>query len=102
MAPSHTDATTTCVATSANRRRGIGRPYQPPRAPAPAPRAAAHGSMLRGTVPQPESGTRPDSGRERGSMRIGILGAGRIGAYHARALAANPLVRELVVADIDQ
>jgi myo-inositol 2-dehydrogenase/D-chiro-inositol 1-dehydrogenase len=35
-------------------------------------------------------------------MRIGVLGAGRIGAFHARSLAANPLVDRLVVADVDQ
>lgn len=35
-------------------------------------------------------------------MRIGVLGAGRIGAFHARTLAANPLVEGLVISDIDQ
>jgi myo-inositol 2-dehydrogenase/D-chiro-inositol 1-dehydrogenase len=35
-------------------------------------------------------------------MRIGLLGAGRIGAVHARALAANAMVSELLVADVDQ
>jgi myo-inositol 2-dehydrogenase / D-chiro-inositol 1-dehydrogenase len=34
-------------------------------------------------------------------MRIGVLGAGRIGAFHARTLAANPLVERLVVCDVD-
>jgi len=34
-------------------------------------------------------------------MRIGVLGAGRVGAFHARTLAANPLVDRLVVADAD-
>jgi myo-inositol 2-dehydrogenase/D-chiro-inositol 1-dehydrogenase len=33
-------------------------------------------------------------------MRIGVLGAGRIGAYHARTLAANPLVDGLVIHDV--
>jgi myo-inositol 2-dehydrogenase/D-chiro-inositol 1-dehydrogenase len=32
-------------------------------------------------------------------MRIGVFGAGRIGAFHARTLAANPLVERLVIAD---
>ncbi|HYW26554.1 MAG TPA: Gfo/Idh/MocA family oxidoreductase [Terriglobales bacterium] len=35
-------------------------------------------------------------------MRIGVLGAGRIGAFHARTLAANPLVERLVIADEDR
>jgi myo-inositol 2-dehydrogenase/D-chiro-inositol 1-dehydrogenase len=35
-------------------------------------------------------------------LRIGILGAGRIGAFHARALAADPLVSELTITDTDQ
>jgi myo-inositol 2-dehydrogenase / D-chiro-inositol 1-dehydrogenase len=35
-------------------------------------------------------------------MRIGVLGAGRIGSFHARMLAANPLVDGLVVHDTDQ
>jgi myo-inositol 2-dehydrogenase/D-chiro-inositol 1-dehydrogenase len=35
-------------------------------------------------------------------MRIGVFGAGRIGAFHARTLADNPLVDRLVVADVDQ
>ncbi|HSR23984.1 MAG TPA: Gfo/Idh/MocA family oxidoreductase [Candidatus Eisenbacteria bacterium] len=35
-------------------------------------------------------------------MRIGVLGAGRIGAFHARTLAANPLVEGLVINDPDQ
>jgi myo-inositol 2-dehydrogenase/D-chiro-inositol 1-dehydrogenase len=35
-------------------------------------------------------------------MRIGVLGAGRIGSFHARTLAANPLVDGLVISDIDQ
>ncbi len=34
-------------------------------------------------------------------MRIGVLGVGRIGAFHARTLATNPLVDRLVIADID-
>lgn len=34
-------------------------------------------------------------------MRIGLLGAGRIGAFHAGTLAAHPAVTELVVADAD-
>ena len=34
-------------------------------------------------------------------MRIGVLGVGRIGAFHARTLAANPLVTGLVVHDAD-
>ncbi|MCK2213134.1 Gfo/Idh/MocA family oxidoreductase [Actinomadura sp. ATCC 31491] len=32
-------------------------------------------------------------------MRVGLLGLGRIGAFHAATLAAHPLVDELVVAD---
>ncbi len=35
-------------------------------------------------------------------MKIGLLGAGRIGAFHARTLAAQPGVSELLVADTDQ
>jgi myo-inositol 2-dehydrogenase/D-chiro-inositol 1-dehydrogenase len=35
-------------------------------------------------------------------MRIGLLGAGRIGAVHARTLAANAAVSDLVVADVDE
>ncbi len=34
-------------------------------------------------------------------MRIGLLGAGRIGAFHAGTLAAHPDVAELLVADPD-
>jgi myo-inositol 2-dehydrogenase/D-chiro-inositol 1-dehydrogenase len=34
-------------------------------------------------------------------MRIGLLGAGRIGAFHAETLAAHPDVGELLVADAD-
>jgi len=34
-------------------------------------------------------------------MRIGLLGAGRIGAFHAGTLAAHPDVTELVIADAD-
>ncbi|MEV6982886.1 Gfo/Idh/MocA family oxidoreductase [Sphaerisporangium sp. NPDC051017] len=34
-------------------------------------------------------------------MRVGLLGLGRIGAFHAATLAAHPEVGELVVADAD-
>ncbi|MFD8686151.1 Gfo/Idh/MocA family oxidoreductase [Streptomyces sp. NPDC059651] len=34
-------------------------------------------------------------------MRIGLLGTGRIGSFHAGVLARHPGVRSLVVADID-
>ncbi|MCL2550933.1 MAG: Gfo/Idh/MocA family oxidoreductase, partial [Actinomycetia bacterium] len=34
-------------------------------------------------------------------MRIGLLGAGRMGAFHAGTLAAHPAVSELVIADAD-
>lgn len=34
-------------------------------------------------------------------MRIGLIGTGRIGAFHARTLAAHPDVTELTVADQD-
>lgn len=34
-------------------------------------------------------------------MRIGLLGTGRIGSFHAGVLARHPSVRELVVADAD-
>ncbi|MFI1094418.1 Gfo/Idh/MocA family oxidoreductase [Streptomyces sp. NPDC020917] len=34
-------------------------------------------------------------------MRIGVLGAGRMGAFHAGTLAAHPAVGELVIADAD-
>jgi myo-inositol 2-dehydrogenase / D-chiro-inositol 1-dehydrogenase len=32
-------------------------------------------------------------------VRIGLIGLGRIGAFHARTLAALPVVRELLVTD---
>ncbi|MFG6196485.1 Gfo/Idh/MocA family oxidoreductase [Nonomuraea sp. JJY05] len=32
-------------------------------------------------------------------MRVGLMGLGRIGAFHAATLAAHPLVDELIVAD---
>lgn len=32
-------------------------------------------------------------------MRVGLLGLGRIGAFHAETLAAHPLVDELIVSD---
>src|ERR1700710_117650 len=32
-------------------------------------------------------------------MRIGIIGVGRIGAFHARNLATLPVIEELVIAD---
>ncbi|PZG02648.1 Gfo/Idh/MocA family protein [Nonomuraea aridisoli] len=32
-------------------------------------------------------------------MRVGLMGLGRIGAFHAATLAAHPLVEELIVAD---
>lgn len=35
-------------------------------------------------------------------MRIGLVGAGRIGAVHARTLADDPRVDELVITDVDQ
>ncbi|TDD62801.1 dehydrogenase [Actinomadura darangshiensis] len=34
-------------------------------------------------------------------MRVGLLGAGRIGAWHARFLGGHPLVRELLIGDAD-
>lgn len=34
-------------------------------------------------------------------MRIGLIGTGRIGSFHARVLARHPSVTELVVADAD-
>jgi len=34
-------------------------------------------------------------------MRIGLIGTGRIGTFHARTLTAHPEVTELVVADVD-
>ncbi|MCG5216779.1 Gfo/Idh/MocA family protein [Streptosporangium soli] len=34
-------------------------------------------------------------------MRVGLLGLGRIGAFHAATLAGNPRVDELIVADAD-
>jgi myo-inositol 2-dehydrogenase/D-chiro-inositol 1-dehydrogenase len=34
-------------------------------------------------------------------MHVGLLGAGRIGAFHARVLAASPLVDRLTVTDAD-
>ncbi|MEO3814635.1 Gfo/Idh/MocA family oxidoreductase [Sphaerisporangium sp. B11E5] len=35
-------------------------------------------------------------------MRVGLLGLGRIGAFHAATLAAHPRVSELVLADADE
>jgi myo-inositol 2-dehydrogenase/D-chiro-inositol 1-dehydrogenase len=35
-------------------------------------------------------------------MRIGVVGVGRIGAFHAAAVRAHPAVREVVVRDIDE
>ena len=32
-------------------------------------------------------------------MRIGLIGVGRIGAFHARNLATLPVVEELVISD---
>ena len=32
-------------------------------------------------------------------LRIGVIGVGRIGAFHARTLSALPAVAELVIAD---
>ncbi len=37
--------------------------------------------------------------QDAGDVRIGLIGAGRIGAFHARSLASNPHVTELVVTD---
>ncbi|MFC6881351.1 MULTISPECIES: Gfo/Idh/MocA family oxidoreductase [Actinomadura] len=34
-------------------------------------------------------------------MLVGLLGAGRIGAWHARFLSGHPLVRELLIGDAD-
>jgi myo-inositol 2-dehydrogenase/D-chiro-inositol 1-dehydrogenase len=34
-------------------------------------------------------------------MHVGLIGAGRIGAFHARTLKASPLVDRLTVADVD-
>nr|WSW41873.1 Gfo/Idh/MocA family oxidoreductase [Streptomyces sp. NBC_01001] len=34
-------------------------------------------------------------------MRVGLLGTGRIGSFHARTLATHPAVTELLVADTD-
>ena len=34
-------------------------------------------------------------------LRIGVIGVGRIGAFHAEVLAANPAVAEVVTTDID-
>src|SRR5687767_14724956 len=36
-----------------------------------------------------------------GHMRVGLLGLGRIGAFHAETLAAHPLVEDLIVHDAD-
>ncbi|MFF7243381.1 Gfo/Idh/MocA family oxidoreductase [Embleya sp. NPDC008237] len=38
---------------------------------------------------------------ERGAMRVGVLGVGRIGAFHARALSGMEAVERVVVADAD-
>jgi myo-inositol 2-dehydrogenase/D-chiro-inositol 1-dehydrogenase len=35
-------------------------------------------------------------------MRVGLLGLGRIGAFHAKTLAAHPEVAELIVSDADE
>ncbi len=34
-------------------------------------------------------------------MRIGIIGVGRIGAFHAGVLSAHPGVEEVLLADVD-
>ena len=34
-------------------------------------------------------------------MRVGVLGTGRIGRYHARVVGAHPDVEALVVSDVD-
>ncbi len=34
-------------------------------------------------------------------MHVGLAGAGRIGAFHARVLASSPLVGRLTIADAD-
>lgn len=34
-------------------------------------------------------------------MRVGLVGAGRMGAFHARVLAAHPEVEELLITDVD-
>ena len=40
----------------------------------------------------------PTSSKET-TVRIGLIGLGRIGAFHARTLTDLPVVEELVVAD---
>ena len=35
-------------------------------------------------------------------MHVGIIGVGRIGAFHARGLVRHPMVERLTVADLDQ
>jgi myo-inositol 2-dehydrogenase/D-chiro-inositol 1-dehydrogenase len=37
-----------------------------------------------------------------GCMRIGLVGVGRIGAFHAKTLAALPAVDDIIVTDVDQ
>jgi myo-inositol 2-dehydrogenase / D-chiro-inositol 1-dehydrogenase len=34
-------------------------------------------------------------------MKVGLLGAGRIGKFHARVLAGHPDVETLVIGDVD-
>jgi myo-inositol 2-dehydrogenase / D-chiro-inositol 1-dehydrogenase len=34
-------------------------------------------------------------------MRVGLLGAGRIGSLHGRTLAADPEVERVLVGDVD-
>ena len=34
-------------------------------------------------------------------MKIGLIGAGRIGTFHAEALAGSPEVDSLCIADVD-
>ena len=34
-------------------------------------------------------------------MHVGLVGAGRIGGFHARSLSASPLVNRLTIADVD-
>ena len=43
----------------------------------------------------------PERPRRTGLMRIGLVGLGRIGSFHARTLAALPAVDGLVVTDAD-
>src|SRR5690242_7149695 len=57
--------------------------------------------------PRPPNGSsaksiRKDSLDPNGKVRVGLVGAGYVSAYHARALGSRPFVEMVGVADTDQ